>query len=335
MLTIPPYSESLLIMFVFHHPRFLTGLLWGLLLISASVQASEVDQFTGRDHPLRDARPLINRVTNETLQQALSQANAAGQCAPTQLYTALRQVFGLQAHSPVIQLILTDPRLERRNFNEQTWIYRDLSPWTAPIILWRRLLPETSRWTVVRFGATELGSDKFEHLFYSGYQYFERYHRHPFLLRFILKFGGMTERYIFGAGSTGIFSYGDLAANFIGLRWWNAILQEEADLLGAASNPGPYVACQNKRWVQVKTMDLSDFIDDTLDEAVNCNKFRDTDTKNKVERHIHELNPTYQCPIHSAVFKNLQRKYGPYAPWILNSDGHRTIIESPYHPTTP
>ena len=55
------------------------------------------------------------------------------------------------------------------------------------------------------------------------------------------------EYFNLGAYGTGVMSYGDLAANFNGMRFWNHILGKRKDILN--QDLGPYVKCKDRKWV--------------------------------------------------------------------------------------
>lgn len=87
-----------------------------------------------------------------------------------------------------------------------------------------------------------------------------------------LAIGQQAENGILGAYTTGVMSYGDMVAEFNGMRFWNHVLAKKADILGV--NLGPYVKCENNNWIKIKPIDFSDYVDDAWDEGINCSKFR-------------------------------------------------------------
>ena len=132
------------------------------------------------------------------------------------------------------------------------------------------------------------------------------------------------EKWTLGAKTTGIYSFADQAANFNGMRFWNHILQKRNDYLG--DNHGPLVECQNEKWVQVKSLDFSHFVDDSLDEGLNCSKFSTKKLTKSVLKRIGELEEdgrSYHCPVRKDSIDLLNEKYGSkLAPYLFNFAGH-------------
>jgi hypothetical protein len=124
-------------------------------------------------------------------------------------------------------------------------------------------------------------------------------------------------------------AYGDMAANFNGMRFWNHILAEHDDVLGPQYNYGPYAACEENKWVQIKEVNWADYVDASFDEGHNCSKFRTDEITEKVKKQIailqsqSEFNLT--CPILPELILNLKSKYGEIYPYIINPAGHMTL----------
>lgn len=162
---------------------------------------------------------------------------------------------------------------------------------------------------LIRVGEVVVGTDKLEHLFGMGFQYFDRYYLRGQSLVRVLKRGIFFEKTILGGNrlATGVFAYSDLAANFNGMRFWNSILQKRDDILGKDKNVGPFLRCEAGQWRRIKDIDFTPFMDFASDESINCSKFA---SKGGVEKYRHFLSQiNSQCPRRIDLFQDLQEKY--------------------------
>src|SRR5690554_548925 len=66
-----------------------------LLLLPLGINASEIDSFTRRYEPLDDSSAIINKRTNEYLQEAIKRSNAQGTCHKETLYKEIRKDFNI------------------------------------------------------------------------------------------------------------------------------------------------------------------------------------------------------------------------------------------------
>ena len=118
------------------------------------------------------------------------------------------------------------------------------------------------------------------------------------------------EYFNWGAYGTGVMSYGDLAANFNGMRFWNHILNKNEDILGRPL--GPYVLCENNKWVQGKSIDWKNYIDESFDESINCSLFREEIMVKKVRERIKAIPfdgiKNLSCPIAKNKLKKMVEK---------------------------
>src|SRR5690606_31300933 len=126
---------------------------------------------------------------------------------------------------------------------------------------------------IINLGGHKIGVDKLEHLFDRGYAYFEEHYLNKKGIEETLINGVWWEKALYGGKKwgTGVFSYGDLAANFNGMRFWNDILGKNRDVLGESIDP--YILCHDNKWIQINQVDITHYIDASYDEAINCSKF--------------------------------------------------------------
>ena len=293
------------------------------MICTMSISASEVDQFTNRYEPLSDASTIINQQANIFFKKALTIANKKNSCKEKKLYKSLRKFFRNHIKGQLTPFVLESSSVPKRIVALENSIYQTLDFNLSPVIRSSLYFNTDTSGVIVRMGDTQIGSDKFEHFFGRGWAYFERMYKKGKSITSILKYGNYLERYHLGAATTGVYSYGDLVANFNGMRFWNHILQKHDDILGADQNLGPYVECQNSKWVQVKQLNFLDYIDAAWDEANNCSNFKNERAvaliNIQILKQASDKTDALLCPIQEDRMISLQNsKYVDFSEDLLN-----------------
>jgi hypothetical protein len=308
-----------------------------MVLISTIVQSSEVDSFTHRYNQLNDELEKISEKTEEHFDMALIEANQRGSCSEKRLYKSMRRQFRNHVQGKFNRWLAHTKDVQKNRTKFDQSIYADFKWHEAYTTAIKNIYKDTEA-DLIKVNGHLIGTDKFEHFFGRGYAYYVRYYRQKKSLEEVLKFGHRSERYILGANTTGIYSYGDLASNFIGMRFWNHLLQKNDDILGKEHNLGPLVLCQNGRWVKNKlerkyVIDWTKYINAGWDEGNNCAKFRIKSLSQKVTNKIHALNEQnpglqFSCPIEPEKLQDAWTFYGDIiSPWIFNPGGHDYILK--------
>jgi hypothetical protein len=296
------------------------------LLFQMSSYGAETDQFTRRDEFLSDSAELINFKANQSILSAIKVANEKHVgCAEEDLYKELRKYFANHISGKFTIDVLNDSNVEKRMVSVEDSVYRDWKVWDG-IGIGLKALTESTISGVVRVGDKSVGVDKFEHMFGQGFDYFTtNYLERKGPLK-AMKMGIFLEKFLLGGLKleNGIFSYGDLSANFNGMRMWNHMLQLRPDVLGDDFNIGPYIVCRgNGHWEQVKKIDFRNYIDDAMDESINCSKFASQKTADKFTDRLSLMGMT--CPMDKVRLDRAAIKYGEFAKWLINKDGSGKI----------
>ncbi len=312
-----------------------------------SAVAAEADHYSW-SQPLEDSAERVNEIANAYLAEGLEKLNAAGRCdsgkkSETALYGELATYFANHSKGRLVKDLLNAriEGVETRAISIEDSIYKGWSM-SDGVLLGRPGASKSSLGLspLIRIGDTHIGVDKFEHMFGMGRIYFQSRYLKGNTLLSVLKGGILREKTTLGGNrlATGVFSYGDLAANFNGLRFWNHVLQKRDDVLGKAYNIGPYVRCSGGEWVTTENrIDFRAYVDASMDESVNCRKFA---TKGGLERSKRAMaerdNDPDACPDDANLALEMYRKYGgvileedpkkrPLAHWIINLDGMGTV----------
>ena len=296
------------------------------LSIAGSARAAEIDSLTQREAVLADSSGEVERRFDQAFATAVDRANHESQNCDVQ---ALHRALGDALAAPFIGHVLAeslnhDERLDRRRIRRKASIYRDLGVTDNVSVHWKDLS------AVIRVGEVLIGTDKLGHLVVEGWRYFEIAHLEGEGVASAMAWGERTERTYFGLLTTGVYSYADLVADFEGMRFWQHVFGATRDPL----EPGrratrPYVKCARRfwiagerRWQRAARFDLDRYVTPVWDEAVNCCRYRNEQIAASVSKRIAELSDAngvdYTCPIDPDACAKARRRYGQWAPRLLD-----------------
>lgn len=316
------------------NPKVIISLIFVCTL--SSVYSAEVDQYSIRNKKLENALNILNERANTYIQRAILRANFQGpNCNEATLYRELKDYFANHSKGQMGKDLLFDDTIPKTVIPLKESVYKEWKVWNG-YLLGRKKAKDSplALGPIMRVGHYEIGTDKFEHMFGMGNDYFERYYGKKKSLLSVLKHGVFLEKTALGGNilATGVFSYGDLAANFNGMRFWNHMLQKEDDVLGPKHNEGPYISCLDNQWVQIKDLDFLTYMDHSLDESVNCSKFATKRGLRKFKRAIGDRESLCLKP--NSNYKELN-KYDVAIPgdkqgrkishFIINRKGHQKV----------
>lgn len=297
-----------------------------------SVNSAESDHYSRAGDKIEDANKQVSLMAKKMVAEVLGKLNREGTCEGMEekvLYKELREVFANHSKGKLVKEILYTDKFPIQKIGLGDSIFKEWSILNG-YLLGKKGAEDSplALAPLIRLGENIVGVDKIEHLFGMGYQYFNRHYMRGHNLKRVLKRGIIFEKTILGGNifATGVFSYGDLAANFNGMRFWNHVLQKRDDVLGASENIGPYLSCENDKWVQVKDIDFSYYLDGASDESINCSKLASRGGVEKYKRYMLDLG--MECPRRKDLLSDLYEKYSaktqgdrmnrPISHWILN-----------------
>lgn len=300
-----------------------------VVLLSASpARGSEVDTYSGHPEVLRDGRVPVNAIMNRALALGVRRANRHpprdGACDAPRLYRKLLRQFvggpgGFLVSSRVERRLVHDRTLDQIKTRLKDSIYRRFGTRKLPTMVGGGLA------SLFAFDDHLIGTDKFGHFVAFGWEYFVRVEREELPVRDALELGFKQEAGMFGAATTGVFSYADLSANYNGLLFWQRMIGTSDDLTA-------FVACvpDTRRWRVQNEIDMDDYIDATWDERVNPSDYVDPELAKKSNAQVEEVyatNPAYPIPKLSLLedvqpatnpkYKDLPRELAPIAPSLI------------------
>ncbi|OUR99797.1 hypothetical protein A9Q84_01855 [Halobacteriovorax marinus] len=317
-------------------------ILLGSILLSGAGFAAEADHYTSRNDLLEDISDRLNSDANESLRKAVENSKALGECdskkAELALYKELRNYFANHTKGEIVKGLLHSNNTAKRAIPLNESIYGEWSIFDGYLLGKKSAANSPLALSpMIKVGEQLVGIDKLEHMFGMGFKYFKSHHIKGKKLRKVLKRGIFSEKTILGGNilATGVFAYGDLSANFNGMRFWNHVLQRRDDVLGADQNIGPYILCVDNSFV-VNTenpIDFKNYIDASMDESVNCSKFATKNGARKYKRAMEKRG--FSCPMSQSSLNEILTKYGvvtpkdrkkrPISHWIINTDGNEDV----------
>ncbi len=271
--------------------------------------ATEVDNFTDRDVPLKDSRVVLNLKMQTSINKYIEQTNLSYNCETAlrntkeYFYESLNKEIGGYLWSKYELEIDRDNDVEKRHLEKSQSIYKYLTVADGFALYVARL------GSVLNVGGFLVGTDKIGHFIGVGKSYFSKMKNNHLSLRDVMRYGEKSERTYFGILSTGIFSYGDLVSNYEGLLYWQNLFDGE----------NPLVKCVDGRLVNGKDFDWLDYITDAWDESINCSVYRNEKIKQKVSDGIKDsTSANMSCPLIKLSKETIER-YSDTPTKILNN----------------
>lgn len=280
------------------------------VLCSLRLSATEIDSFTDRDPLLRDSSSEVNRIINGYFERAVQNANMSGSCDQSSLVDALNNEFRGLMWSPIEDELTTSPRIDKRRSLVSASVYQDFNAFESPS------LAITELGAIVRIGEHFVGSDKFNHFLQLGYDMFDKMYLQGKSFSEVLDWSSWTEQTYYGLWITGVYSYGDLAANYDGLYFWERITNKRLP-----KGVKPHFACKQGQFHIVTPFDIADYVTAAWDEGINCSRYKTEGMHKKVDMRINMLQAKtgrpLRCPIVPGACPALIEHYGNAARHVL------------------
>lgn len=158
---------------------------------------------------------------------------------------------------------------------------------------------------VIKVNNTKIGTDKLGHFFDQGFDYFQKEFTlagakltsNEEGLKKALDYGMSTEDGMFGLKSSGVKSYGDLAANYGGSLFWKEL----------AAGDNPIASCQDGKFSLRRKFDFKDYVTDAWDEGINCSEYSSDKMADEVAKNLETRGQA--CPTEVTKCQALDKKY--------------------------
>ncbi|MBG07881.1 MAG: hypothetical protein CME68_03935 [Halobacteriovoraceae bacterium] len=319
------------------------------IFIGQNLFSAEVDNFRGRYEDIPDMRRTFNKKTIFYFKKGIKELNKKShKCEAGPFYKKMRRYFRNHMTGKFNKWMLTSKDVHVVYTKPKDSIYKYWNTFESfPIKLLSPIMFQKPAGVLagyVKVGPVLLGTDKFEHFLGTGFTYFKSYFIKKKTINQTAQIGWRDEVGPLGGMTVGVMSFGDLAAEFNGMFFWNDLLRfhdsltdkkrslRKKDFVRDHRN-GPYIICKNNKWQlnKYKPFDWAHYLDDSMDEAINCSLFKTKSMGVKVKKSLRELERKkgikFKCPMDPEKFERLKRKYGKYAPLILNESGHGPITK--------
>ena len=230
------------------------------LVFCAVASAAETDQFYDRGKPIADSTEVLNRKVNETIADIV--ARRRNEPSQKDIVNAVyRTLGGPRMTDKLEKWLIESPQVEIRDVARRDSIYAGMPIWTT------RFAYIFGLGKTLSINNQLIGSDKISHFLSQGWKFHKRYQKSG-SEEAAAKRAVLTERAIFGAGTTGTFSNADLVANFEGYRFYRSLFEDDV----IPGKPA-ILRWEYGGWVVQREFDWADHVNEYWDEALNMNSY--------------------------------------------------------------
>lgn len=245
------------------------------LIFSSKVFSAETDNFSFRDKKLSDSSKVINEIVNGYMQTVVAAYNKEFKnCNDEKLLEILKYKLDTnfpQIYSDLDETKEIDKSLSFNIYGGMTGVFNEIGGYYAPSI---------------NVNGVRIGIDKIDHMLSHGISYLEVFKKTNDI-NDALDLGIKQENGCWGLSCNKVKSYGDLAANYKGFLFWSRMLGSEKN---------SYIKCIDNKYVLDQKFDVAEYVDDSMDEALNCSSFASTEIAKGVKDNIVKLG-FERCPV--------------------------------------
>jgi hypothetical protein len=289
-------------------------LLTVLLILNFTTHAAEIDSFTPRHISFPDGLPFISEEVNKRIKNGVDKANSISECNSIILQTYLAFELLRPGYGQIEQFINNSASVPKENVLFSDSVYKNIpEPHAFLFGIGEFFFPFGN---VIREGRWLIGSDKFGHFMDEGYMFYLKLNADASNLREVLQSSIWSEDTYNGLTFGGIKSYGDLVANYSGMKFWSNLVGPK--FISAT----PYLKCQNKRWKILRIFDFREYVDAGWDEAVNCSEYKSHEFSESIKTTVAKLKTqngtNLNCPIYPLDCVELVKKYQGLTPQLIS-----------------
>jgi hypothetical protein len=255
-----------------HHPWTWLGALAVWVSVKGTAHATETDQYFAIDKSPRDSLGVLNEKINRDILGALDLVNRGGDwervsCEDVSL--RVYQRFRISGLHKIELWAENTPRIDRSPLREEygrflreSSVYRNSRFWDWGLTFGVR--------PTFNVDGVHMGADKLSHFFQTGWKYHKRFRAflaagvpEPEALERVVRYGVGTEYGSLGLGATGVFSFGDLEANYQGFRFYRSLCEAGS----------PRLVKTSEGWRLRRPFDWREYLSPRLDESCNNSTF--------------------------------------------------------------
>lgn len=239
--------------------------------VTGTAHATETDQYFAIDKPLRDSLGVLNEKVNRDILGALELVNRGDweHVSCEDVSHRVYQRFRIAGLHKIELWAENTPRIDRSPLHEEyghflrkSSVYRNSRFWDWGLTFGVR--------PTFNVDGVHMGADKLSHFFQTGWKYHRRFRaflaagipEHEARER-VVRYGVGTEYGSLGLGATGVFSFGDLEANYQGFRFYRSLCEPE----------NPRLVKTSEGWRLQRPFDWREYLSARLDESCNNSAF--------------------------------------------------------------
>ena len=234
--------------------------------------ATETDQYFAIDKGPRDSLSVLNEKVNRDILGALELVNRRGSWEQSSCEDVAQRIYQRFRISGLHKIELwaeNTPRVERvptqedyEYFRENDSVYRNERLWD-----WGLFFGVKATFNVA---GVHMGADKLSHFFQTGWKYHKRFREElkqgvseREALERMIRYGVRTESINLGLATTGVFSFGDLEANYQGFLFYRSLCRDE----------NPRIQKTAEGWRLNLPFDWREYVSPRFDETYNNSAF--------------------------------------------------------------
>lgn len=242
---------------------------FGLMTLSTASWALETDNYLSWGIELEDASPEINSFMSEQIELALAKSNAKAEPQSCENVTfEIAKRFKTTPGTKSLETFVNETLTSEKRFPE------------SPYYLDQSILRNSSRFYLKYSGLSPniqmegiyFGADKLSHFASTGRRYLKHYlkkirkgYSEEEALQSMIRFGLLNEQTVLGLWASGVFSYGDMEANYQGFVFYKKLCLDEKDNFLEKTEDG--------KWVLKNKPDMREYINPYWDETFNLSYF--------------------------------------------------------------
>ena len=217
----------------------------------------ETDPYTGRGRPVADSLALLDREVNATI-DAIAASWSRGEDEWRFVTAIYRRIGGPHYVDRLERWAMKSPDVERIELAPGEAMANDF-----PILAARlgRVGP------IIKVNGVYMGTDKIGHFLSQGRKFYRRY-RHLGDEERAMHWSVTTERGLFGALTTGIYSNADLVANYEGYLFYRSLFHD-----GVVAGKPAILRWRDGEPVRQRAFTWADHVNAFWDEALNPNVY--------------------------------------------------------------
>jgi hypothetical protein len=318
--------------------------------------ASETDQFTLPDAPLEDLGSELSAKTLEILGAEVARLNeeiararrknpqtASAPLDEQRLAFDILQRTGVGLPESTLERYIRYGDLPGKNLRFMPSPFQSVYAWVLTPVPFALVVFSSP---TVRLYGVDLGTDKIGHFYQQGYEYFDRYQRarakglpERAAIDVAVDYGVTTENMAYGVMLSGVYSNGDLAANYAGFKFYRNLLSEI--VIGDRVLPPIIIPGDGGYWTlnpeRANADLLKPYVSEHLSEAYNPSEY--VVGVEPIRRHVRERCqrwfaevPGFNEQSYRAALLRVQTWYGEAYGWELPERYAATLLEC-FHPT--